>query len=43
MSRHLSYVLNKTPPHTNAEVPYERTKAEIEILKKFRIEGDYHG
>ena len=43
MSRHLSYVLNKTPPYTDTEGPYERTKAEIEILKKFRIEGDYHG
>ena len=43
MSRHLSYVLIKIPPYTDMEVPYERTKAEIEILKKFRMEGDYHG
>jgi hypothetical protein len=43
MSSRLSYVLNKTPPYMDTEVPNERTKAEIEILKKFRIEGVYHG
>jgi hypothetical protein len=43
MSSHLSCVLNKTLPYMDTEVLYERTKAEIEILKKFRIEGVYHG
>jgi hypothetical protein len=40
MSSKLSYVLNKTPPYADTEVPYERTKAEIEILlKSYGVKG----
>ena len=32
MSSLVNYVLNRNPPYMDIEVPYERTKAEIEIL-----------
>ena len=34
MSSKVSFVLNRNPPYMNTTVPYERTKAEIEILLK---------
>jgi hypothetical protein len=34
MSNKVSYVLNRNPPYMDTTVPYERTKAEIEILLK---------
>ena len=36
----VSFVLNKNPPYMDTEVPYERTKAEIEILlKSYGVKG----
>lgn len=36
----VSYVLNRNPPYMDTEVPYERTKAEIEILlKSYGVKG----
>jgi hypothetical protein len=34
MSNKVSFVLNRNPPYLDTTVPYERTKAEIEILLK---------
>ncbi len=34
MSNRVSFVLNRNPPYMDTTVPYERTKAEIEILLK---------
>ena len=35
-----SIVLNRNPPYLNTEVPYERTKAEIEILlRSYGVKG----
>ena len=34
MSNKVSFVLNRNPPYMDTTVPYERTKAEIEILLK---------
>jgi hypothetical protein len=34
MSNKVSFVLNRDPPYMDTTVPYERTKAEIEILLK---------
>jgi hypothetical protein len=34
MSNKVSFVLNRNPPYIDTTVPYERTKAEIEILLK---------
>ena len=34
MTNKVSFVLNRNPPYIDTEVPYERTKAEIEILLK---------
>jgi hypothetical protein len=34
MSNKVSFVLNRNPPYLDTMVPYERTKAEIEILLK---------
>ena len=34
MSSRVSFVLNRNPPYMDTAVPYERTKAEIEILLK---------
>ncbi len=40
MSSRVSYVLNRNPPYMDTEVPYERTKAEIEILlKSYGVKG----
>ena len=36
----VSYVLNRNPPYMDTEVPYERTKAEIEILlRSYGVKG----
>jgi hypothetical protein len=36
----VSFVLNRDPPYMDTEVPYERTKAEIEILlKSYGVKG----
>jgi len=34
MSNKVSFVLNRNPPYLDTTVPYERTKAEIEIILK---------
>jgi len=40
MSNRVNYVLNRNPPYMDTEVPYERTKAEIEILlRSYGVKG----
>ena len=40
MTNKVSFVLNRNPPYMDTEVPYERTKAEIEILlRSYGVKG----
>lgn len=40
MANRVNFALNRTPPYLDTEVPYERTKAAIEVLlKSYGVKG----